>query len=97
MLSLLRRELRKQLPNVERNEARFEGLRKGQVFGLGRRKNGFSNMDSLVGRLERVTKPPIVVHRSGYRRTRPRPLGSFQKVNLPESAARKRKRAVVHG
>ena len=97
MLCSLRRELRKQSPNVERHEARFEGLRKGQVFGLGRRKNGSSNTDSLVGRLERVTKPPIVVHRSESRRTRPRQLESCRKVNLHGSEARKRRRVEVHG
>ena len=97
MLCSLRRELPKQSPNVERLEVRFEELKKGQVFELGRRKNGFNNMDNLVGRLERVTKPPIVVHPKESRRIRPRPLGSFQKVNLPESAARKRRRAVVQG
>jgi hypothetical protein len=97
MLCSLRRELRKQSPNVERNEARFEELKKGQASELGRRKNGFSNTDSLVGRLERGTRPPIVVHPSGYRRTRPRPLGSCRKVNLHGSEARKRRRAVVHG
>ena len=93
----LRRGLPKQSPNVERLEAKFVELRKGQVFERGPKKNGSSNTDNLVGRLERVTKPHTVVHLSGYRRTRPRPLGSFRKVNLPGSAARKRKRAVVLG
>ena len=93
----LRQGLPKQSPNVERLEARFEGLRKGQVSELGRKKNGSSNTDNPVGRLERVTKPHTVVHPSGYRKTRLRPLGSFRKVNSPGSAARKRKRAVVLG
>ncbi len=97
MLSFLRLEQAKQSPNVEKLGVRFEGLRKGQVFELGRKKNGFNNMDNLVGRLERVTKPPIVVHRSGYRRTRQRPLANCRKVNLHGSEARKRKRAVVRG
>jgi hypothetical protein len=97
MLCSLRRELRKQSPNVERNEARFEELKKGQASELGRRKNGSSNTDSLVGRLERVTKPHTVVHRSESRRTRPRPLGSCPKVNLPGREARKRRRVEVHG
>ena len=87
----------KQLPNAERKGAKFAGQKKGQASEHGRRKNGFSSMGSHAEQPGKVTRPHIVDHRNGFQKIRPRQLVNCQNLNLPESEARKRRRAVVHG